>query len=73
MYDPLYMCATTITTALNQSVKPMEAFGIGVSAAEESAQKTKLLGKRYPDPGAHAVGIWMRAVYEGVKLRYSDD
>lgn len=24
---------------------------------------------KYPDPGAHAVGIWMRGAYEGVKLK----
>lgn len=25
---------------------------------------------KYSDPGAHAVGIWMRAAYEGVKLKF---
>lgn len=73
MYDPLYMCANIVVEALNGSIKPIEALGMGVAAAEEAAQKTKLPGKRYPDPGAHAVGIWMRAIYEGVKLRCSDD
>lgn len=67
------MCCARIIEALNNSVKPIEAFGIGVTAAEVTAQKTKLPGNRYPDPGAHAVSIWMRAVFEGIKLRCSDD
>lgn len=25
---------------------------------------------KYPDPAAHAVGIWMRAAYEGFKLKF---
>lgn len=25
-----------------------------------------------PDPGAHVVGIWMRALYEGFKAKYPE-
>lgn len=69
MFDPLCACANAMEDALNNEVNDVDAFGSGVVAAEETAQKTKVSPKRYPDPGAHAVGIWLRAIYEGVKLR----
>ncbi|XP_076257958.1 uncharacterized protein LOC143195008 [Rhynchophorus ferrugineus] len=69
MYDPLIACANTIKLYININ-DPIEAFGRGVSKAEDVATKTVKSGCKFPDAGAHAVGIWMRAIYEGVKLRY---
>lgn len=69
MYDPLCACATVTRKELEQGSDYIKAFQQGVLAAEEVGQKTKKLTQKYPDSGAHAVGIWMRAVLEGVKLR----
>ncbi|KAJ8910807.1 hypothetical protein NQ315_014515 [Exocentrus adspersus] len=69
MYDPIYICGETVRLELEAGKHYIEAFGKGVAAAEEIAQKTKKRKQKYPDSGAHAVGIWMRAVVEGVKLR----
>lgn len=73
MYDPLHECyAVTYYMLYKQSAGVLEAFGEGVSAAEITAQNTVLLGQKYPDAGAHAVGIWLRACYEAVKLRWEE-
>ncbi|XP_023022759.1 PTS-dependent dihydroxyacetone kinase 1, dihydroxyacetone-binding subunit DhaK [Leptinotarsa decemlineata] len=69
MYDPICACNRSTRAELEQGNHFIYAFGKGVSAAEEAAQATKRDNWKYPDPGAHAVGIWIRAVYEGVKLR----
>ncbi|XP_018577868.1 triokinase/FMN cyclase-like isoform X2 [Anoplophora glabripennis] len=69
MYDPIFICAATVREELEAGQNYIDAFGKGVIAAEEIAQKTKKFKQKYPDSGAHAVGIWMRAAYEGVKLR----
>ncbi|GJQ86438.1 hypothetical protein Trydic_g10345 [Trypoxylus dichotomus] len=69
MFDPLCTCAAVMEESLTNDIRDVEAFGNGVFAAEETAQKTKQSPRKYPDPGAHAVGIWLRALYEGVKLR----
>ncbi|KAK9743859.1 DAK2 domain [Popillia japonica] len=69
MLDPLSACEKAFELSLTSGMGDVDALGNGVIAAEESAQKTKISPRKYPDPGAHAVGIWLRAVYEGVKLR----
>lgn len=69
MYDPIHICAATVREELEAGSDYIQAFGKGVTAAEEIAQKMKKSGQKHPDSGAHAVGIWMRAVFEGVKLR----
>lgn len=71
MYDPLEACAVLVrkNSANGQYIC---AFETGVAKAEEVAQSTKQLGSKYPNPGAHAVGIWLRAVCEAVKLRCMD-
>lgn len=73
MYDPLYACCATMADALENGYNDVEAFGSGVSAAEEASQKTRHPSKKYPDSGAHVVTIWMRAVYEGIKMRCGND
>ncbi|XP_076683509.1 putative dihydroxyacetone kinase isoform X2 [Andrena cerasifolii] len=55
-----------LTTALINNVDPIDAFGIAVKAAENFHINHKL---KHPNPQAHAVGIWMRAAYEGTKLK----
>lgn len=73
MYDPLYECySATYYNLCKQSTSVLEAFGEGVCAAEVTAQNTILPGCKYPDAGAHAVGIWLRACYEAVKLRWEE-
>ncbi|KAK2162652.1 hypothetical protein LSH36_94g01041 [Paralvinella palmiformis] len=60
---------------------PLKAFGLAVQSAEEMAQNTATMKAKagrasyvssdhltLPDPGAHAIGIWMRAAYEACKL-----
>lgn len=74
MYDPLYECYSVIYYAFcKQSLSVIEAFGEGVSAAEITAKNTVCAGRKYPDAGAHAVGIWLRACYEAVKLRWTEN
>lgn len=74
MYDPLYECYSVTSHALyKQSSSIMDSFSNGVSAAEASAKNTVLPGQKYPDAGAHAVGIWLRACYEAVKLRWEEN
>nr|CAI5858753.1 unnamed protein product [Callosobruchus analis] len=68
MYDPIYICCQTVKEELELGTDYMEAFGKGVAKAEEAAQKTRQDNYKHPDSGAHAVGIWFRAVYEGVKV-----
>ncbi|KAH1015868.1 hypothetical protein HUJ04_007187 [Dendroctonus ponderosae] len=71
MYDPLEACAVLVrkNSANGQYIY---AFETGVAKAEEVAQSTRQQGSKYPNPGAHAVGIWLRAVCEAVKLRCMD-
>lgn len=71
MYDPIYSFIKVARIELEAGKKFIDAFGKAVEAAEYAALVTKK-EHRYPDSGAHAVGIWMRAVIEGVKLTYSD-
>ncbi|XP_076379857.1 triokinase/FMN cyclase isoform X2 [Megalopta genalis] len=52
--------------ALNKNLDPITAFGAAVKAAEYFTADNKL---KYPCPDAHAVGIWMRGAYEGIKLK----
>ncbi|XP_050308452.1 PTS-dependent dihydroxyacetone kinase 1, dihydroxyacetone-binding subunit DhaK-like [Anthonomus grandis grandis] len=68
MYDPLYACATVFR---QKSAGTRYIYGLecAVARAEEVALQTKNRGSKYPDAGAHAVGIWMRAICEAVKLR----
>ncbi|KAG7202444.1 hypothetical protein KM043_018746 [Ampulex compressa] len=83
MLDALIPAERKLTDALNNNIDSIEAFGEAVKAAEESAKQTIYVKTssneendaerkfKYPCPGAHAVGIWMRAAYEAVKLKFS--
>ncbi|KAL2736072.1 triokinase/FMN cyclase-like [Vespula maculifrons] len=80
MLDPLISAQNVLSNSLDIQMHPIQAFGEAVKAAEKCAiqtvytriHKTNLMKCKkfkYPDPGAHAIGIWMRAAYEGVKLK----
>ncbi|XP_011880660.1 PREDICTED: putative 3,4-dihydroxy-2-butanone kinase isoform X2 [Vollenhovia emeryi] len=82
MLDALIPAENRLTQALNSGSNSVDAFGEAVKAAETFAMQTvHMSGTRsadsdrktlkYPDPGAHAVGIWMRAAYEAVKLKFA--
>lgn len=73
MLYPLKCCEITVRKEMEKGEHYLHCFGMGVSVAEEIAQETKLPNCKYPDAGAHAVGIWMRAVIEGVKLMSEGD
>ncbi|KAJ8679644.1 hypothetical protein QAD02_015431 [Eretmocerus hayati] len=69
--------------ANNESVNPLNAFGEAVVAAQQQTshitpESAEILGNDNGDDsgctglaGAHAIGIWMRGAYEGLKLKYS--
>ncbi|XP_012283909.1 triokinase/FMN cyclase isoform X2 [Orussus abietinus] len=84
MLDPLLAAQDKLCDLLSTNCHPIIAFGEAVKAAETQAIKTRRMpatvGRaslvkcksfEHPDPGAHAVGIWMRAAYEGVKLKFN--
>ncbi|XP_070150656.1 probable dihydroxyacetone kinase isoform X2 [Polyergus mexicanus] len=83
MLNPLIAAEHKLKNALNLELSSTDAFGEAVRAAEETStmqtihmSKSHSVGStncktfKYPDPGAHAVGIWMRAAYEGFKLKF---
>ncbi|CAL7935787.1 unnamed protein product [Xylocopa violacea] len=68
----------SLENALNQTMDALDAFGAAVKTAENFTTNvlyaqpphTKRHKEfKYPNPQAHAVGIWMRAAYEGTKLK----
>lgn len=60
-----------LENALNKNMDPFDAFGVAVKAAENF--NTNILHTHsfheFKYPQAHAIGIWMRAAYEGTKLK----
>lgn len=67
LYDPIHNLIRVARSELNTGKHFIDAFGKALEAAEYSISLSKKAYK-YPDSGAHAVGIWMRALFEGVKL-----
>lgn len=66
--------------AIDEDLDPIQVYEVAVHAAESfttevlNAQRSKAAnskGPKYPDPRAHAVGIWMRGSFEGTKLKLS--
>lgn len=66
--DPLNACAITMQATIINGALGIDALASGVTAAEEAARMKKP-GRKQPDPGAYAVGLWIRAIYEGIKLK----
>lgn len=69
IYDPIWGCIEVVQNELESGTKFLNAFENGVSAAQQIASNTRFDHMKHPDSGAHSVGIWMRAVQEGVKLK----
>ncbi|CAH0564076.1 unnamed protein product [Brassicogethes aeneus] len=68
MYDPLYAGVTGFREELDEKSTPMEAFTYGILQGEEAIIENKRENQKYPDAGAHAVGIWFRAILEAIKI-----
>lgn len=79
---PSYTCLHSHLATSKNEKDYLDALGEAVKSAETSAANTsKLKAKagrasyinsallKSPDPGAHAVGIWIRAIYEGIKQK----
>lgn len=64
--DPLDACVKGTVDNLVEMPCYLDAFGCGVSAAEQISVELKN-SNQYPDPGSHAVVIILRAIYEGLK------
>jgi len=58
--SPYHSCSVQAAKAGTAATSKMEAKA-GRACNVHSSQLTK------PDPGAHAVALWMEAVYEGVR------
>ncbi|CAG9774057.1 unnamed protein product [Ceutorhynchus assimilis] len=71
LYDPLEACSSYLRQNIGKSF--IILFENGVGKAEEAATASKQPGCKYPNAGAHAVGIWLRAVCEAAKLRLYHD
>ncbi|KAK9883555.1 hypothetical protein WA026_001733 [Henosepilachna vigintioctopunctata] len=64
--DPLEYCVQGTVDTLFEMPCYLDAFGNGVMAAENISTQLKN-NNQYPDPGAHAAVIILRAIYEGLK------
>lgn len=71
MIETLYECSITFKRNL-EKLTGLIAFEAAVTAAEEKA-KVREANKKHPDPNAHALGIWLRAVYEGLKIEFPEN
>lgn len=69
MLDPLHACSSSVKESFETGTDLILSLDNGLRAAEDAIQRTRIDNRKYPDPGAHAVGIWMRAVFEGIKLK----
>ncbi len=80
MLDALCPAQQVLHEKLQEGCSPLQSFSAAAQAAEDGAKATIQLKARagrasyvsqqlltQPDPGAHAVGIWMRAAYEACK------
>ncbi|XP_020290803.1 putative 3,4-dihydroxy-2-butanone kinase [Pseudomyrmex gracilis] len=74
LLDALVPVEIKLRDALDSGSNPVDAFAEAVNAAETSAMQTVNSNHKafkHPAAGAHAVGIWMRAAYEGFKLKFN--
>ena len=82
MVDALSPAVASFTSTFSSSGSALKALEDATCAAEEGAKSTLTMAAsagrasyvastelRHPDPGAHAVGIIMRAVFEGFKIK----
>ena len=82
MVDALFPSLNSYKSTLSSTKSALKSLEAATCAAEEGAKKTLNLkaaaGRasyvaaselRHPDPGAHAIGIIMRAIFEGFKIK----
>lgn len=69
MFDVFFASKEAVKVNLNENLHSLDLMGLATVAAEEAALRTRKSSEDHPDPGAHSIGIWMRAVYECFKLR----
>ena len=80
MLDALHPAHVELSKSLASGTAPIDAMGVAASASEEGALKTAQMKAKagrasyveaglvdQSDPGAHAVGVWMRALYDACK------
>ena len=85
MVDALSPAVASFISTLSSSGSSLKALEEATCAAEEGAKATLAMkasaGRasyvaaselRHPDPGAHAIGIIMRAVFEGYKIKANE-
>ncbi|XP_032671436.1 putative 3,4-dihydroxy-2-butanone kinase isoform X2 [Odontomachus brunneus] len=83
MMDALIPAELSLKDALDSGLSPVDAFRKAVEAAESSAEQTLNMPQtrlgytlhqkfKYIDSESHAVCIWMRAAYEGFKLKFGN-
>ena len=85
MVDALFPALNSYKSTLTSSNSPLKALEAATCAAEEGAKNTLNMkaaaGRasyvaaselRHPDPGAHAIGITMRAIFEGFKIKANE-
>lgn len=73
LLDPLRAATDTFNARLtNCSSEDVVSIleDIAMSAENEAALTSKMRSTHKPDPGAHAVALWLRAIYEGYKLLF---
>lgn len=80
--DALAPAAEAFETALANKQHPSQAIYNAAAVCEFKAEETKNLaqiygrphkwkkGLMYPDPGAYAAAIWIRAISEGIRLKF---
>lgn len=68
MYDALYDFTTKFDRMLNDGAKDMDAFEHSLATVEEATRVMKPTEGTLPDPGAHAVTVWLRATYEALSV-----
>ena len=85
MVDALSPALTAYVSTLDSSGSALKALEAATCAAEEGAKATLKMkasaGRasyvpvselKHPDPGAHAIGITMRAIFEGFKIKANE-
>lgn len=70
MYDPLFVFAETMNM-LPEQTKSMELFRLSLKYVEDAVLQTKQDSRKYVDPGAEVVRVWIKAIYEGLLLPYN--
>lgn len=81
MIDALHPAAQALRTAIEASTPPLQALASALGAAQAGAQATASMSPRrgrssyvgdralgFVDPGAHAIALWLAAIYEALDV-----